>query len=168
MIFDNIKFKKQTGFSLLELLLYIGLASTILLVTSSFFVLTVKSKVKNQTIAEVEQQGARVMQIINQKIHNATVLTSPSQGSMASILNLNGGTTIFDLSNNTIRINEGTPINLISDKVLVTNLSFHNLSYIDTPGIIRTQFTLVHVNSSGRNEYDYSQTFYGSANLRDN
>ena len=163
---NNIK--NNQGFSLLELLLYIGLASTILLVISGFFVVTLQSRVKNQTIAEVEQQGARVMQIITQKIHNATTLTSPAQGVSSSSLNLNSGGIIFDLATNTIRIDEGTPVNLTSNKVLATDLSFYNLSYTDTPGIIRIQFTLTYDNPAEKKVHEYSQTFYGSANLRDN
>lgn len=159
--------KNNQGFSLLELLLYIGLSSTILLVVSSFFVLSLQSRVKNQTIAEVEGQGLRVMQIISKEIKNATVLTSPTQGTLAASLSLNGGGVVFDLSNNVIRINIGTPVALTSSQVIATNLSFYNLSYTNTPGIIRFQFTLSHYNPAGKNEYEYSQTFYGSASLRD-
>lgn len=161
------RIKNNKGFSLLELLMYIGLTSTMLLVISSFFIVTLQSRVKNQTIAEVEQQGLKVMQVITQEIKNSTALTSPTQGTAASTLSLNSGATVFDLFNNAIRIDKGTPIDLTSSRVIASNLSFYNLSYTGTPGIVRVQFTLSYNNLSGKNEYEYSQTFYSSVSLRD-
>lgn len=160
--------KNKQGFSLLELLLYIGLSSTILLVASSFFVLTLQSRVKNQTIAEVDSQGLRVMQVLSQEIKNSTAITSPTQGNSASSLSLNSGAVVFDLASGVIRIDEGTPVALTSDRVVASGLTFYNLSYTDTPGIVRFQFTLSYDNTSGKNEYEYSTTFYGSVSLRDN
>jgi len=65
------KSKNQSGFSLLEVLLYIGLASIILMVLGSSVHGILQIRVKSQTVAEVEQQGASVVQKISQKIRNA-------------------------------------------------------------------------------------------------
>lgn len=164
---------QNKGFTLLEVILYIGLLSIILTAIVSFSSMFVESRIKSQAIAEVEQQGLQTMQLITQTIRNAENITSPTTGSSAASLTLDVVTagddpTIFDLSGNAIRIKEGVGpnVNLTSARITASNLNFQNLSRASTPGIIRVSFTLTHVNPNGRNEYNYSKTFYASASLR--
>ncbi|MBI5222371.1 MAG: prepilin-type N-terminal cleavage/methylation domain-containing protein [Candidatus Magasanikbacteria bacterium] len=163
----------KKGFTLVELLLYASITSVMLLVISVFLSTLLESRVKNQTIAEVEQQGTQVMQLITQTARNAEAITSPATGASASSLTLDVVTvasdpTIFDLSGGVIRIKEGagTATALTNSRVTASALTFQNLSRTSTPGTIRIMFTLTYVNSSGRNEYTYAKTFYGSASLR--
>ena len=165
--------KKGNGFTLIELLLYIAVASIIVFTTASMLRFTLESRVKNQTIAEVEQEGAQVMALITQTVRNGTLINSPTIGNSAASLSLvvtDGASspTVFDLSSGAVRIKEGAgaTINLTSSRITVSNLNFQNLSMTDTPNIIRVSFTVTYTNSSGRNEYDFAKTFYGSANLR--
>lgn len=161
------------GFTLIELLLYVGLALILLLVTSFFLSTLLESRIKNQTIAEVEQQGLAVMQFITQTARNAEAITSPVQSASASSLTLDVITgasdpTIFDLASGVIRIKEGAEgtVALNNSRVTASALTFQNLSRTSTPGTIRIQFTLTHTNPEGRNEYSFSKTFSGSATLR--
>jgi hypothetical protein len=75
---------------------------------------------------------------------------------------------VFDLSAGVIRITEGasSSIPLTNARIVATGLTFQNLSRVGTPGLIRIQFTLVHVNQAGKVEYQYQQTFIDSASLR--
>lgn len=144
--------KKNNGFTLIELLLYICIVGIIILSVLGFLSLTMQSRVKNQTISEVEQQGLQVMQLITQTGRNADSVNF---------------TTAFDLSGGVIRVNGGSgPVALTNSRVTASGLSFQNLSRTGTPGTIRVQFTLTHVNPSGRNEYTFNKTFYDSATLR--
>lgn len=158
--------KKSNGFTLIELLLYVSIIGAIVLSFAGFLSLLMQSRVKNQTIAEVEQQGIQVMQIITQTSRNAGSINSPTQGQTANSLSVDS--TVFDLSAGTIRITEGTgsPISLTNSRVTASGLTFQNLSRTGTPGTIRIQFTLSYFNSSGKNEYDFSKTFYETATLR--
>ena len=167
------KQKNCAGFTLIELLLYVGIASIMLLVTSLFLLTLLQSRVTNQTIAEVEQQGLHVMQLITQTVRNAEAITLPTIGAIASSLTLDviaiaSDPTIFDLSSGAIRIKEGAGavIPLTNSRVTASALTFQNLSRANTPGIISIQFTLTHVNPEGRNEYNFTKTFTGSAALR--
>lgn len=164
---------KQKGFTLVELLLYLGLAAVLLLVISVFLAMLLQSRVKNQTVAEVEGQGAMVMNLITQTIRNAEGINSPAAGASAASLSLDAAgvsndPTVFDLSSGTLRIQEGAaaPVALTSSQVTASSLSFQNLSRAGTPGTVRVQFTLSYINPSGRNQYNYSKTFYASASLR--
>src|SRR3989338_9592365 len=156
----------QKGFTLIELLLYIAIASIIVFTTASLLRFTLESRVKNQTIAEVEQEGIQVMQLITQTIRNGTAVNSPTIGNSAVSLSVD--TTVFDLSGGSIRIKEGAgaAVNLTSSKITVSSLNFQNLSRVSTPNIVRVSFTVTYTNSSGRNEYDFTKSFYGSARLR--
>ena len=163
----------QSGFTLIELLLYVGITSIILLVTSLFLSTLLQSRIKNQTIAEVEQQGAQVMQMITQTARNADTINSPATGASAVSLSLNtivagNNPTLFDLASGAMRIKEGAGavVSLTNSRVTASLLTFQNLSRASTPGTIRIQFTLTHINPDGRNEYSFTKTFIGSATLR--
>lgn len=138
----------KKGFTLIELLLYVSIVGAIIFSVAGFLSLSMQSRVKNQAISEVEQQGIQVMQVITQAGRNAA--------------NVNF-TTAFDLLDGAIRENT---IALTNSRVIASNLTFTNLSRTGTPGTIRIQFTLTHINPSGRNEYDFNKTFYGSTTLR--
>lgn len=165
--------RNYNAFSLIETFLYISITSVLILLISIFISIILQSRIKNQTIAEVEQQGIQIMRIITQTIRNAEGINSPSQGTSASSLSLDVANavkdpTIFDVSGNSLRITEGagSVIRLTSSRVAVSNVVFKNLSKTGTPGTIRIEFTLTYINAESRNEYDYSKTFYGSASLR--
>lgn len=163
----------RNGFTLIELLLYVAIAATLLVVSTLFLATLLDSRVKNQTIAEVDQQGLQVMQIISQTIYNAEGITSPAAGVSASSLTLDivgtsNDPTILDLNSGVLRIKEGagSTINLTNSRVEVSNLSFTNLSRAGTPGIVKVNFTINYINNSGRNEYEYSRDFQSSVSLR--
>ena len=164
----------KRGFTLVELLLYIGLSATMLIVISGFLGTMLEARVKNQTIAEVEQQGMQVIHLVSQTIRNSEAITSPGVGLTSSSLTLDVVTalddpTIFDSSSDVIRIKEGgsSAVSITNSNVLVSGLLFENLSGTSTPGVIRISFTLSHRNISLRNEFEFSQTFYTSASLRE-
>ena len=162
-----MQINKHGGFTLIELLLYIILAVIVLTAVSALFFLLLQTQAKNQTIAEVEQQGMQIMQIITQKIRNAAIINTPIQGTSSISLSIEAAPIIFDESNGILRITEnGITTPLTSSRLIVSNLNFYNLSLTATPGIIRISFTLTRANPEGKNEFEYSKTFYGSASLR--
>ena len=142
----------QKGFTLIELLLYITLASAILFVTSMFAISLLEARVKNQTIATVDQEGNQAMAIITQTLRNATAINSPTIGTDSAVLSLNTGVagkdpTVFDLSSGVIRMTEGAnpPVALTSNLVIISNLNFRNLSRPGTPGNVDVTFTVDHI-----------------------
>jgi len=71
---------------------------------------------------------------------------------------LSSNPTIFDLVDGKLQITQGTegPYELTTDQVIVSNLLFTNLSYPNTPGTVRIEMTIEHLNPSGRMEYQAS------------
>jgi len=164
---------KRKAFTLIELLLYIGLAGFILLATSVFYFETLRSRVKNQTITEVEQQGTMAMETITQAIRNSDSVTAPVVATSGSSLTITStvpaqNPTVINVTSGSIKIAEGATaaVELTTPKVTVSSLNFQNLSMSLTPGIIKVSFTVTYINNSGRNEYDFSKTFTGAASLR--
>ena len=165
--------KEQSGFTLIEILLYVGIAGAILLTVSIFWSILLQSRIKNQTIGEVEQQGAFVIQAITQTVRNSQAINSPATGASSSSLSLDvvdatKDPTAFTLSFGVIRVTEGvgSQVDLTNSRVTASGLNFQNLSQAATPGTVRVTFTLTHINPGDKNEYDYSKTFYGDASLR--
>lgn len=168
-----IPYARGEGFSLVEILLSIGIAALILVSLSFALSQVLESRVKQQVIAEVEQQGVQVIQLITQSIRNANSINSPSISTSDTTLSLNvveaaADPTLFNLSSGVIQIKEGTasPVALTAAPVTASDLTFSNLSQTGTPGTVRIQFTLTYSNPAGRQEYDYSKTFYASASIR--
>ncbi len=169
----NLFIQNKHGFTLIEFILYVAILSVVLVGIVTFMLMILHSRVKNQVISEVEQQGVQVMQIITQTIRNAEDINSPSPGSSASSLSIDVVTvvddlTIFDLNSGVIRIKQGvaSEISLTSDKITASGLNFQNIPRAGTADTIKIEFTLTYTNLSGDILYNYSQTFYGSASLR--
>lgn len=161
------------GFTLVELLISISVIGILIIGITDFYLTMVSSRVKNQTISEVERQGATALRLISQLIRNAENLTTPTPGSSATSLTLdtvdagNDPTTI-DGTSSRLRITEGlaSPVFLTAPSVTLSNLTFTNLSRASTPGIMRISFTLTRVHTEGSHEYDYAKTFTTSASVR--
>jgi type II secretory pathway pseudopilin PulG len=170
------KFNKQKikAFTLIELLLYIGLVSIFVVVISSFWGFFDQAKKKSTTIEEVNQQGLYLNELISQAIRDGSTIASPSATNSDVILLIN---TTKQPTRNQIRFEllagkmymtegAGTAVQISSDRVIISALSFLNASQTTTNGNIKFQFTVNHINPNGRSEYNFIQTFYGSATTR--
>jgi hypothetical protein len=152
--------------------LYVAVIGTLLTSVTFFFGLTTEARVKNQSISEVNAQGAMVMDTMLQTIRNASSITTPAAAASGSSLTLVVPTaslspTIFSLSGTTLQIKEGASavVNLTSDDVQMSSLSFKNLTRSGTAGMVQVSFTLARTNPSARNEFEYQKTFTGSAEV---
>lgn len=163
----------QKGFTLVELMLYVAISASLLLAISLYVTFVLQSRIKNQTVAEVEQQGIHVMDMMTQAVRNGESITAPAQGNsggslVMDVISSSNDPTVFDVSSGVLQIKEGisSTIPLTNSRVSVSGLSVYNISHPSTPGAVRIQFTVSHINPSGRPEYDYAKTFYATAALR--
>lgn len=168
------RIKKQplnTGYTLIELLLYVAILGILTTAMGTFFVTIVELRVKNQSIAEVDQQAAFAMEYITQTIRNSTSVTSPTKGSgtaTSTTLVVPTGSlspTVFDLSGGILRVKEGTgsPIALTNGKVQVSSLSFNNNGTNDD--ILQISFVVSRLDGV-KNEYTFQKTFISTAEVR--
>ena len=164
---------QESGFTLVEFLLYLFIFGLVISIAFGMFRITTQARLKNQTIAEVEQQGQFVMNYITQAVRNADTINAPAAGSAGSSLSVQSYVTasnpiVFDLNTGAIRASSAgvaaSPIT--NNKVTASNFMITNASRTGTPGTIKIQFTLARAGSSVKTEYIHSKTFYGSATLR--
>lgn len=164
---------KNRGFTLVELLLYLGIVIIIIPAITGLVFVMLEARVKARAMNEINYQGDRVVRIINQAIRNSENVINPSKQNFSNNLSLqvadaSKNPTIFDLSNGRIRVKEGvsSEIDLTNAQVTVSGLNFQNNGLENSPDSIQFQFQINFNNLEGRNEYYYSKVFYGSASLR--
>ncbi len=162
-----------SGYTLIELLLYISIVGVLLTTATIFFGTVADARIKNQTISEVNQQGVAVLELIAQTVRNANTITAPSAGTTANSLtvtvpNASLSPTIINLNGTTLQIKEGaaSAVPLTNSKVQVSTLQFKNLSRSGTPGVVQISFVVSRLNPANRNEYAYQKTFTATAALR--
>ena len=163
--------KKNTAFTLIELILYISLF--VIIFTALFASLNIfySNKIKNRTILEVEQQGQLISILISQEIRNAQSIVSPLIGESSGSLVLEHLDTLknplsFYLSDDKMIADEGgTVLDLSNSRIEVTNLEFENNSVLDGTQSVFFSFDISYKSNSNRNEYKYNKSFSGTANL---
>ncbi len=156
-------YKKKKSFTLIELLIYLGIVAGILVVAGAFTWSIIKGSAKGACVREVQQNGRLAMEVITREIKAASGINSPLAGESAETLSLimsDSGLnpTIFELSNDQILLSQGVdgPYTLTTDQVLVSNLDFTNLSYADTSGTVRIEMTLDYNNLGSQTAYEAS------------
>jgi len=162
----------EKGYTLLELLLYIAIIGVLLTAVTTFFGVTADARVKNQTVAEVNDQATSIMDYMTQTIRNATSITSPAAAASGVSLTLVVPTgslspTVFSLSGTTLQVKEGAAaaVPLTSNDVQISSLTFMNLTRSGTSGTVQISFTINRVNPGSHNEFDYQKTFTASAEI---
>lgn len=169
-----IPLKLNKGFTLIEIVLYVGICSFILLSFSIFLSFLLTARVRSQSITEVNQQGFQVLHRITQAARNGRNIQNPDIGAQGSILTLITSDpllnpTVFSVSSSTFFIQEGsnTPVALTNSRIRISGLTFQNISSVgSTEKIVRVTFVVDHVNLEGRPEYSYTKVFSGSATIR--
>ncbi|HEX6258528.1 MAG TPA: prepilin-type N-terminal cleavage/methylation domain-containing protein [Candidatus Saccharimonadales bacterium] len=165
--------RQQSGYTLIELLLYITILSSLLLAVSSFFTATASMRVRNQAENDVTAQASAIMERITFTIRNADSITAPTTGATGAQLNLVVPTaglspTIFELNGPVLQIREGTgaAVALSSPSVTVSNLQFKNVTKAGTAGSVQVTFTVSKVNAGNREEFNFQRTFTATGTLR--
>jgi type II secretory pathway pseudopilin PulG len=169
----NSKLKTNKGFTLVETLVYTAIFVIMVGGIATFATNIQSSRLRMQTLLEVNDQGNSIVRTIGQAIRNADSINSPTIGSNDSSLDLatldigTNPTNIYQ-TGETLYITEGgnDPVALSNNKVQVTNLTFSNLSRPSTPGVIQFRFTLKNTASAIKAEQQYSVDFYGTASIR--
>lgn len=168
---------KNSGFTLIELTLYLAIFSSIIGSVVGLGIVATGQRVKSQAVAEVTYQGESALAFISQAVRDAISIASPSQGSSGSTLNLvmsaaPTNPTLFDTfttgSATQLRVSEGSAVNryfLTNSHVTMSGLNFSNVGLSGTKGSIKIQFTLNYLDASSRSEGNFSKTFYGGVTL---
>lgn len=166
--------RRFRAFTLVEMILYIGMVSIFVISLVTFLNFFTQAKNKSSTIEEVNQQAVFVTSYLEQLVRDSDSITLPAKTTSAGTLTLAStkfpakSPVVISLSSGKLIVSEagGPAVQITSDKVTISNLSFTNLSQASTNGNVRYQFTISYNNPNGLNEFTYMQTFYGSTSTR--
>jgi prepilin-type N-terminal cleavage/methylation domain-containing protein len=156
-------YKIKKGFTLIELLFYVTIIGVVLVSMTVFLWDIIWGGIKETAYQEVQQNGRFALTKIIQETKKSTGIISPANsGDVSNSLTLSmadGSNTTFSVTENKLRIIQGSPpvsFYLTSDEVKISKLKFTNLSYSNTPGAVRVEMTIDHINPGSRNEYQAS------------
>ena len=175
VIFLNVIFifMKRCGFTLIELLIYIGMAAVLLSIVGVIGINILMSKARLMATDEVASNGRYALERIGDLVSSANGVTAPALGLSASTLTLTMATsslspTVVSLSGGKVYVQQGVGANLAitSANVTATSLTFNNLSTAGDPPVIRISLNLKYNNPSNRPEYNVSEAFVTTANIR--
>lgn len=166
------------GYTLIELILYVALISVFVSGAVYFAWDIIYGRVKSGVQQEVTQNLRHASGRIIYEIRNAQGVNSigPSLISLA-MTDSARNPTAFDVYDGRLRIGFGSggscpttsPCTLTSDEVTVTNLTFTDLSSSGGESVnVQFTITLESNNPSGRQEWEKTQTYSTSVELRSN
>lgn len=166
------------GFTLIELIIYIALVSIFISGAILFAWDIIYGRVKSGVQREVTQNLRLASKRLVYEIRNASGINSVSTSTISLVMDdSDRNPTVFDVSGGRLRIGYGSsggcpttnPCSLTSDEVTVTNLAFTDLSSSGGESVnIQFTITLESNNPSGRQEWEKSQTYTTSVELRSN
>jgi hypothetical protein len=163
----------QAGFTLVEVLLYLSLSITILIISSLFLIRISESFIKQRIMTEVTQQSSRVIDLITDNIKEGTSVTQPINGEQSETLTIATGILatdpiVYSVSSGILYMSEagGGNTALTNSNINISNISFRNLSHNNTSGTIGIYFKANYINPNNRAEYSYSEEFFGGSTQR--
>jgi len=169
--------KKDGGFTLIEVVLYLAIFAAVVGAIVGLAILTISQREKNEVITSVNYQGEAVLGLVEQTIHESSAINTPALGGSSSALSLTMPSasinpTIFSSYNDGstihLEISQGSPaVNsyLTNSHVVISNLTFSNEGFTGTNGSILISFTLSYESASSLEEFTFQKTFYGAASI---
>ena len=169
----------HAGFTLLEVLVYIAILATVVLVISSFLIWAVRTNTKNKVMAETLDNARRTMEIMVYEIKEAESIytltsvfeTDPGQLSLETKKYLPVGETStyidFYLCENHLCLKKESQdtLSLTSDRVEVKNLIFNRIITNNIPSI-QIDLKVDYKGITGRPEYQASVSLRSVVSLR--
>lgn len=160
----------ERGFTLVEVTVYVAIVAGIMTTLVLFSLNLIQVRAKQRVIHNVEANAARIFERLADAARHAEGINTGAStfGADPGTLSVNMVTvgvdpTIFTLTANdgVFQANEGGAGNvaITTDDVSITNLTFTNLTSADDVGIIKVDFTVAAVNSSGNPLYSYDESF---------
>ena len=121
--------KQSKGFTLMELLIYVGIATVAIVVFTNFMVDVTKNASKAKITQEVQQNARLLLSRMTQEIRTAKEIIYVTSDQI-TFKNSSDDTITFYLNDDDVYydINSSGPVSLINDQVRVTQLNFQQNS----------------------------------------
>jgi len=170
----KIKNKKKSGFTLVEILVYIGILSVLVLAVSSFILWSVRSNAKTKAIRKTMNDARRAMEIMSYEIKEAIGIYTPtcssSQLSLGTSKYLATGeqTSYIDFficdQKLCLKKESQVPVALTSNETEIDNLTFTQIG-VDFSSI-KIDLTMNYKNPQNRSELEASVSLSSTVGIR--
>lgn len=142
------RFKRRLcpGFTLVEMLIYLGLLSIFLLLMVDLFVAILNIRSESEVNGAVEQDSSFILSRIQYDLARADSIQEPAALGVSGSrlrLTINGAAYIYDLTEGDLSLTDGTGIgNLNSSETSVSALSFLRTGNPGGKDLVRVSFTV--------------------------
>jgi prepilin-type N-terminal cleavage/methylation domain-containing protein len=143
-----MKIKNTTrGFTLIELIIYMGLLSILLVVMSNIFVTLLETKKDAESTSAVDEDGRFIMARLSYDINRATAVTTPvNSGDIGAtlVLTINSQTYTYAQTGNNLTLNDGSGAAQLngSGTTLVAAPTFQKIRPTGFADTVKVQFSL--------------------------
>lgn len=138
--------KVLSGFTLVELLIAMGIMTILILILSQVFGSILSVRGKNEATTSLAQDSRYLLQKLSYDVKRATSISSPLAGQSSSSLTMiiGGQTYLYSLSDGvlSLRVGAGDPDRLNSVGTIVTGLNFTRNSDMSGDANISLDLTL--------------------------
>lgn len=145
---------KQGGYSLIEILLYMGLLSIFLFGMTELFVSSLSINIESEATSSVEQDGRYLLSRLRYDLTRATAITTPaSVGGTGStlVITIGGVANTYSLNSGNLRVSDGTnTYQLNSSRTTVSNLNFQRLGNVGGKNTVTVTYTLSSVSKEAK------------------
>lgn len=147
--------KKQKGFTLIEILLYLAISVVMVVLIGSVGVNVLTTLASVHTEEELQYNSQFITEKIRTIVNDAETIGIPTSGATSSVLSLTmsdpaKNPTIIDVVDGRLRMQEGsdTPQFLSGQNVVVSAVTFSNVTYMGSDGTVRVSFDIYVQNSN--------------------
>ncbi len=165
--------RKAKGFTLLELLLYMGISVTMLAVLASIGITVLESKAKAHAEEEMHYTAAFVMEKVQRAVDRAVSIHTPEMGTTSSSLTLHmedasNDPTVFEVLDGIMRMTEGEgePQPISGAGVRVPVFSVSNVTGEHGAGTLRIELQIETYNPEEIQAYHASGTYYTTVGIQ--
>lgn len=153
--------KKYHGFTIVEILLYMILATIIMGVLTSMLVTTQQQGARARTVTTVQRELDTITNTIAAYIRQADNVTTPAPGGSSTSLSLDlaGTSHTFTVAGGEVthQVGTSTPQRLSNLRVVATNFLVTATS-VGSNNTVSINLTLAHINPDNDFNYDYNDT----------
>lgn len=137
MFLKNEKYKRREklsircgGFTLAELLVYLGLFGILAFLAGNILAITLESKNTSSHLSEIQSNANRLLNFMVEKVHSSVRITDASTTLNLEMASSSVNPTVFSLSaSGTIILQEGIATSSLSpDTLIITALSFTKIT----------------------------------------
>jgi hypothetical protein len=126
----NNQITNYRGFTIVELLIYMGLMAIFITVLLGIFTAALKTKLATQSTSSISQDSRYILSKLSYDVNNADSITSPALGVTSDSLQIvtSGSTGTYSLNNgNLVKTSGGISANLNGNDTQLDSISFKNI-----------------------------------------